>query len=121
MPPGTVEAAVANLGTINSLFFCAALLRSALIPETLLPTDSVYIYSVVVDEGVRGQGIGATMMLGIEDVARLQGAQAALLRVLVDNQDARAFYARLGYTVVDRSPRWLDLLTFPSELMCKDL
>ncbi|MCG8349516.1 MAG: GNAT family N-acetyltransferase [Chloroflexales bacterium] len=121
MPPGTVEAAVAKLGAINTLFFCAAMVRSALIPETLLPTDSVYIYSVVVDENVRGQGIGAAMMLGVEDLARQQGAQAALLRVLVDNQDARAFYVRLGYTIIDRSPRWLDWLTFPSELMCKDL
>lgn len=121
LPSGTLQVAVSSIGLSDTLRLILGALRASLISEVNLSVGEYYIYSVVVDEGARRRGIGAAMVGQIESIARSLGARRALLRVLVVNESARRLYLRLGYRAVSRTPQILDWLTFPSELMQKDL
>ncbi|MEI7770716.1 MAG: GNAT family N-acetyltransferase [Chloroflexales bacterium] len=121
LPPGTLRAAVAAIGIGDTLRLILSGLRASLIPDVNLGPGECYIYSVVVDAAARGRGVGAAMMTQIEDEARRRGIRAALLRVVVGNDTARHLYARLGYRPVSRTPPILDRITFPTELMRKEL
>ncbi len=121
LPAGTLHLAIRSLGLINTARMLVTMVRAVLIPDRPLPSDGAYIYSVVVDKRYRGQGIGNTLMLGLEEIARQAGARSSWLRVLVGNTAARRFYTHLGYRLVQRSPIWMDPLTLPSELMQKNL
>jgi ribosomal protein S18 acetylase RimI-like enzyme len=121
LPPGTLQVAVSSIGFGDTLRLILSALRASLVSEVDLRADEYYIYSVVVDAATRRRGIGAAMMGQIEEVARCLGARSALLRVLVANQIARRLYLRLGYQTISRTPYLLDGLTFPSELMRKEL
>ncbi|NTV64332.1 MAG: GNAT family N-acetyltransferase [Oscillochloris sp.] len=121
IPPGTLQLAFASIGLGDTLRLLLSALRASLIAEVNLHPGECYIYSVVVDEAARRRGVGAAMMGQIEAAARARGARKALLRVLVVNDTARRLYLRLGYQTISRSPRFLDSLTFPSELMKKEL
>jgi RimJ/RimL family protein N-acetyltransferase len=57
----------------------------------------------------------------MEDEVRQHGVETVQLRVVVGNHGARRLYERLGYTMIGRTPRWLDWATFPTELMEKRL
>lgn len=62
------------------------------------PTDW-YVWSVDVDEPVRGRGVGRQAMLLGEDVARAAGAVRMGLNVFGSNVVARGLYESLGYEV----------------------
>ncbi|MEI8308148.1 MAG: GNAT family N-acetyltransferase [Chloroflexales bacterium] len=121
LPPGTFSTAIATIGIGDTLRLILSALRAALIPEVNIASGESYISSVVVDTNARGHGVGAAMMGQIEDEARRHGARAALLRVVIGNDTARRLYVRLGYQPVSRTPPILDRITFPSELMRKEL
>jgi ribosomal protein S18 acetylase RimI-like enzyme len=121
LPPGTLSAAIAAIGLGDTLRLLISALRASFISDIALRTDECYIYSVVVDEAARGRGVGAAMMGQIEDEARRHGTRAALLRVVVGNDTARRLYVRLGYRPISRTPPILDRITFPTELMRKEL
>jgi len=55
----------------------------------------LFVESLWVDEALRGQGIGRTLMACAENHARAQGCHDAWL----DTFQARGFYEQLGYVV----------------------
>ncbi|WP_244601304.1 MULTISPECIES: GNAT family N-acetyltransferase [Rhodopseudomonas] len=63
----------------------------------VLHSDLVVIESVVVDEALRGQGLGKRLMTALLGWASGQGATGACLQVVTDNTAGRALYAGLGF------------------------
>ncbi|MEI8165067.1 MAG: GNAT family N-acetyltransferase [Chloroflexales bacterium] len=121
LPPNLFAVAARALGLTDTLRLFSAMLRGSLLTETSLRRDECFVYSVIVAEGERGRGVGATMMAQIEQYARTAGARAALLRVIVGNAHARHLYLKLGYRVIGRTPTWADWFSPPSELLRKEL
>ena len=63
----------------------------------VLHDDLLVVESVVVDEALRGQGIGRRMMTSLFAWATARSANAACLQVVADNTAGRALYASLGF------------------------
>lgn len=63
----------------------------------VLHGDLVVIESVVVDEALRGHGLGKRLMTALLGWASGQGATGACLQVVTDNTAGRALYAGLGF------------------------
>ena len=59
----------------------------------------VEVVGLVVDEAVRGQGIGAKLMDEAERWARKQGLAKMRLRSNIKRGDAHRFYEKLGYGI----------------------
>ncbi len=121
LPPRLLSVAARSVGPGDTLRMLSLVLRGSLVGETGLRRGECFVYSVVVDAAHRGRGVGQAMMGQLEEHARRAGAHAALLRVIVGNERARRLYLALGYRVVSRTPRWIDWLGLPSELMRKEL
>lgn len=120
-PDGTISQAVKRIGYAAPARLLLVVARSLVpVPRPRTP-DAVWLHSVVVDEGRRGQGIGQTIMTTVEAQAVVDGYQTAWLQVLAMNQPARRLYQQLGYTVAWTTPRWQHLLTWPSHLLVKQL
>lgn len=60
----------------------------------------VDIDNVVVEESWRRRGIGQALMAWIEDYARRQGCEKAVLDAYVSNEGAHRFYRGCGYRTV---------------------
>jgi ribosomal protein S18 acetylase RimI-like enzyme len=121
VPPELVSVAINTVGMYSTLRIFGNMLRSALLPETLLRPGDAYIYSVVVDERLRGLGFGRAMLDQTEQIAYNHGARAVLLRVLSHNDIAHRLYDHAGYQVIGRTPRWIGWLSYSTDLMRKDL
>lgn len=61
----------------------------------------VYLQDIYVDEELRGRGIGKRLLAETVRRARADGATHLRLSVATDNDTAREFYARLGFTYRD--------------------
>jgi ribosomal protein S18 acetylase RimI-like enzyme len=61
---------------------------------------SCEVGTLVVERARRGRGHGAALMAAAEARARSEGAKGMRVEVLEGNQQARAFYHRLGYGVL---------------------
>ena len=55
------------------------------------------LMSLVVDARVRGRGVGAALMRGVEEWARAQGADSIHLTTATYREGAHHFYEGLGY------------------------
>jgi len=66
----------------------------------LVDDPEVEIGGLVVDETVRGQGIGEALMQAAEDWAREQGCASVYLRSNTTRTRAHEFYKRIGYEVI---------------------
>ncbi len=55
---------------------------------------------LVVDEAVRGRGVGGKLLAGVEDWARLKGCGVVSVRSNVIRQQTHKFYAAHGYQLV---------------------
>jgi ribosomal protein S18 acetylase RimI-like enzyme len=76
-------------------------------PELANGTTRAYIYGFRVQPQYRNQGIGTQIMQAIEEDLKQRGFCQITLNVGQDNNDARRFYERLQYLVVDSDPgRW---------------
>ena len=66
--------------------------------------DGAYVglYNVVIDEVMRGQGLGEQMLLQLLHWGRSQGASRSCLAVVLSNAPAMRLYAKLGYSEVYR-------------------
>ena len=62
-----------------------------------VPEGTVELVMINVLEEHAGAGIGQALMEEVERHWRRLGAETAVLWVLVDNESARGFYARLGW------------------------
>lgn len=70
------------------------------------PDDSDWFVGLVlIDPDERGRGLGAAIMADLESWLRAQGAACAYLAVLERNPDARRFWSRQGYQLLDRRVR----------------
>jgi [ribosomal protein S18]-alanine N-acetyltransferase len=54
----------------------------------------------------RGESIGGALYRTLETRLRAWGGSSIHLHVSVENADALAFYQRLGFRVIDRSPKY---------------
>ncbi|WP_198539302.1 GNAT family N-acetyltransferase [Streptomyces graminilatus] len=68
----------------------------------LLDAATGELKRVFVYEGMRGKGGAALLVAAAEDAARALGARQLILDTRSDLVEARALYARLGYTETER-------------------
>lgn len=64
----------------------------------------VYCYEVQVKEGMRGQGLGRTLMSLLTHICSRWGMDKVMLTVLKSNVKATRLYSLLGFTVDETSP-----------------
>jgi ribosomal protein S18 acetylase RimI-like enzyme len=62
--------------------------------------EAAYVYSLWLDPGARGHGLGRRLVAAALDWARRRGVRAATLRMAPDNAAARRVYENLGFTEV---------------------
>lgn len=67
--------------------------------------ESVYLYSLWLEPGMRGKGFGRALVSAAVDWARSQDARFVTLRVAVANAAARGVYEELGFGVIQTSNR----------------
>jgi GNAT superfamily N-acetyltransferase len=65
--------------------------------------ESVYLYSLWLEPGMRGKGLGYELVATAVDWARSQRARFVTLRVDVANAPARVVYEQLGFGVIASS------------------
>jgi ribosomal protein S18 acetylase RimI-like enzyme len=76
-------------------------------PELADGVVRAYIYGFRIKPQYRNLGIGARMMLTVEDDLKQRGFRQITLNVGEDNDAARRFYNRHGYLIVGSDPgRW---------------
>jgi ribosomal protein S18 acetylase RimI-like enzyme len=73
-------------------------------PDLADGISRAYIYGFRIQQQFRNQGIGTMMMETIENDLRGRGFLQVTLNVGLNNLDARRFYDRLDYIVVDSEP-----------------
>lgn len=120
-PTGTISKALTYIGYQATARLLLTVAQSMLGTNFKIPTDAVFVHSVVVDAQRRGQGIGQTLMQAVEQSAREQGYSSAVLQVLAANQPARRLYRQCGYQEIWQSPHWASRLSWPSYIMQKML
>jgi ribosomal protein S18 acetylase RimI-like enzyme len=59
----------------------------------------IFLYDIVVDPAQRGRGLGAAVLLALEEEARRLGVEVVGLHVFTHNEGAIRLYERLGYVV----------------------
>lgn len=68
---------------------------------------AAHLWSAYVEPGFQSRGIGTTLFLHVEGVARMHGFALIRLEVGKDNQRAGHLYERLGYDVCgEETSRW---------------
>ena len=70
----------------------------------MLAADDMQVSDVAVEPGRRGEGVAARLLARVTYDAQMLGATTASLEVDVDNEAARALYARLGFAEAGRRP-----------------
>jgi GNAT superfamily N-acetyltransferase len=65
-------------------------------PALEKPSEAV-VQALVVDEASRGTGVGRALMHQAEQWAQARGLVSIALHTRIDRDDARSFYASLGY------------------------
>ncbi|KAL8707789.1 MAG: hypothetical protein Q9220_007241 [cf. Caloplaca sp. 1 TL-2023] len=66
--------------------------------------EVIYCYEVHLAPQLQRKGIGKHFMSMMEEVGKRAGVEKSMLTVFVENQDALAFYGRLGYSKDEYSP-----------------
>jgi len=69
---------------------------------------ALHIHDLAVAPPCRRQGAGTALLNEVIAIARDQGVPRVRLEVRVQNESAQAFYARLGFRVVRRLPRYYE-------------
>jgi predicted N-acetyltransferase YhbS len=72
--------------------------------------DVAWLTALVVDESVRGTGVGRLLVKAVEDFARQSGCERLSVTTHKDRLPAREFYARIGLEETGR--RFSKTLTF---------
>jgi GNAT superfamily N-acetyltransferase len=71
--------------------------------EPLIAPTLVVILGLVVDETIRGKGIGRQLLQQIEAWAVAQSCSAVIVRSNVIRQAAHRFYENMGYQIIKQS------------------
>jgi GNAT superfamily N-acetyltransferase len=72
------------------------------------PADVMMLFTIYLDPGSMGQGIGRALIADAERRMRAQGATSGVLRVLTANAPTLAFYERCGWSSDPASVRLED-------------
>lgn len=67
-----------------------------------------YVSDVYVDAAARGAGVGKALLAAAQEWFRTQGVRRLELQVIVNNEQARAFYRSLGWQEELVQMVWLD-------------
>uniref|UniRef100_A0A1A9WB72 N-alpha-acetyltransferase 40 n=1 Tax=Glossina brevipalpis TaxID=37001 RepID=A0A1A9WB72_9MUSC len=68
----------------------------------------LYCYELQLEPIVQRQGLGKFMMTILEKCASFWGMEKVVLTVLINNDDARAFFRAIGYTLDHTTPDVLE-------------
>lgn len=61
------------------------------------PSEHVCVMDIMVTERARGHGIGKQLMMAVDEFAEHRGIERVSLMVLSSNENAVAFYRKLGF------------------------
>lgn len=64
--------------------------------------DVAWLTALVVDEAVRGRGVGRALVSAVEAFARESDCVRLSVTTYLDRTDAHAFYARIGFELTGR-------------------
>ncbi|KAL8684783.1 MAG: hypothetical protein Q9224_006135, partial [Gallowayella concinna] len=67
--------------------------------------EVIYCYEIHLSPPVQRRGLGMYLMGLMEDVGKRAGVEKSMLTVFVENQAARNFYEKLGYSEDEYSPQ----------------
>ena len=79
---------------VGLLFFMIRHIESA----NHVTRDILFIDSMAVADGYRGQGIGRSLFAFVKDIKQQRGLDGIELQVNAKNQNARAMYEKYGFT-----------------------
>jgi ribosomal protein S18 acetylase RimI-like enzyme len=80
-----------------------------------------YLQAIAVDEELRGEGVGSTLMDFIEESAVACGSSRLALDVSAKNEGARQLYERRGMAVTSQWPKRLPIPGLKLFRMTKEL
>jgi ribosomal-protein-alanine N-acetyltransferase len=95
-------------GRLPTVVYLLAENDDAVVGHAVLSTagDIAELQRIAVDGAHRRGGVGSDLLAGVLGVAGRTEADRLLLEVREDNHAALAFYARRGFTEIDRRPRY---------------
>ncbi|ABC32462.1 Histone acetyltransferase HPA2/related acetyltransferase [Hahella chejuensis KCTC 2396] len=76
--------------------------------RTLIAGGYVEIVSLVVDESVRGQGVGGMLIESVKEWAKQQGVYKIRLGSRIHREQAHQFYEGLGFTRI-KTQHWFEI------------
>jgi ribosomal-protein-alanine N-acetyltransferase len=94
--PGALYLVAESAGSSSVVGYAAASLFA----------DVAELQRIAVATGLRRTGIASRLLARVEEEARLRYSEQLLLEVRDNNTAALAFYARWGFTEVNRRPRY---------------
>ena len=92
--PNTPVFVAERCGVVEGYAFC--IFKQEKNSHILTPVKTLYIDDLCVDEACRGKGVGKLLYHYVVDFAKQQGCYNVTLNVWACNQDALAFYQKLG-------------------------
>ena len=95
-------------GALPTVVYLVAEIDDAVVGHAVVSTsgDIAELQRIAVDATHRRGGVGSDLLAGVLEVAGRTEADRLLLEVREDNHAALAFYARHGFTEIDRRPRY---------------
>ena len=98
---GDLKVLFKNLNIIDALRFLLIDLKDKLILSDLKKGD-FYLAALAVDEKVRREGIGSTILNKAINMAHQRGCKRVVLDVALDNQKAKKLYERKGFRIFNK-------------------
>ena len=77
------------------------------ITASSIESDDLYVGNIVVDNGLRGQGIGSKIIEQSFKLGREKNCKRVLLDVIFENVNAKKFYEKIGFKVCgEKNLKW---------------
>jgi len=95
-------------GRLSTVVYLVAEVDDHVVGHAVVSTagDIAELQRIAVDAAHRRGGVATALLAGVLELAGRTEADRLLLEVREDNHDALAFYARSGFTEIDRRPRY---------------
>ena len=97
-------------GALPTVAYLVAEVADEVVGHAVVSTagDIAELQRIAVDATHRRAGVATALLAGVLEAAGRTEADRLLLEVREDNPAATAFYARSGFTEIDRRPRYFD-------------